>query len=288
VLRTEADFSKFLHGLFPHQKSPLYNSVLLPSEDSMPHVTEIAPDVYRICVLYPEINLQFNHFLINDDEPLLFHTGLRRMFPAVREGVAKIMDPARLRWISWSHFESDECGALNDWLSIAPHAQPACSMVGALVNVNDFASREARILAPDDVLATGKYRFRYYPTPQLPHGWDAGVMFEETQKTLLCSDLFHQDGDVEPLTESSVIDRCRNTLSAYQASPLANYVPYTPNTGRILQGLASLQPKTLAIMHGSSYAGDCGQALLDLSAVMKEVLDKPSYTFAEAASSQPA
>lgn len=245
----------------------------------MPQVTEIAPDVYRICVFYPEINLQFSHFLVKDDEPMLFHTGLRRMFPEVREGVAKVLDPARLRWISWSHFESDECGALNDWLAIAPHAQPACGMVGALVSVNDFSRREARILTPQDVLATGKYRFRYYNTPQLPHGWDAGVLFEETQGTLFCSDLFHHDGDVEPLSHTSVIERCRKALSDYQAGPLANYVPYTHNTGRILEGLASLKPGTLAVMHGSSFCGDCQGALLDLAAVMKDVLDKPSYKF---------
>jgi flavorubredoxin len=252
----------------------------------MPQVTEIAPDVYRICVLYKEINLQFCHFLVKDEEPLLFHTGLRRMFPEVREGVAKLIDPAKLRWISWSHFESDECGALNDWLAIAPHAQPACCMIGALVNVNDFSSREARILTPADLLTTGKYRFRYYNTPQLPHGWDAGVLFEESQHTLFCSDLFHQNGELEPLTHSSVIDRCRDTLTEYQASPLANYVPYTQNTGRILEGLASLRPKTMAVMHGSSFSGDCGQALRDLGTVMKEVLDRPSYDFnSQAASS---
>src|SRR6266436_3689789 len=120
----------------------------------MAEITEIAPDIYRISVFWPEIDLQLNHFVVRDDEPLLFHTGLRRMFPEVREGMAKLLDPAKLRWISWSHFESDECGALNDWLAIAPHAQPACCMVGALVNVNDFSSREARILAPQDLLAT--------------------------------------------------------------------------------------------------------------------------------------
>jgi flavorubredoxin len=245
----------------------------------MSQVTEIAPDVYRICVFFPEINLQFNHFLINDEEPLLFHTGLRRMFPEVREGVSKVLDPAKLRWISWSHFESDECGALNEWLSIAPRAQPACNMVGALVSVNDFFQREARVLSPQEPLTTGKYSFRYFSTPQLPHGWDAGVLFEENQRTLFCSDLFHQDGELEPLVHSSVIDRCRETLSNYQAGPLASYVPYTPNTGRILDGLASLNPKTLAIMHGSSFSGNCAEAIRDLAVVMKDVLDKPSYQF---------
>ena len=245
----------------------------------MPQVTEIAPDVYRISVFSSEFNLQFNHFLVLDDEPLLFHTGLRRMFNEVREGVAQVLDPARLRWISWSHFESDECGALNEWLSVAPHAQPACSMVGALVSVNDFFGREARILTPSEVLATGRHRFRFYNTPQLPHGWDAGVLFDEIDATLFCSDLFHQDGSVEPLTRDSVLERVRTTLTAYQAGPLANYVPYTANTGRILEGLASLNPRTLAIMHGSSFTGDCRAALGDLSGVLKEVLDRPSYRF---------
>jgi flavorubredoxin len=247
----------------------------------MPVVTEIAPDVYRISVFYPEINLQFNHFLVNDDEPLLFHTGLRRMFSEVREGVAKVLDPARLRWVSWSHFESDECGALNDWLSIAPNAHPVCGMVGALVNVNDFSSRPARIVTPQDLVLTGKYRFRYYNTPQFPHGWDAGVMFEETQKTLFCSDMFHHDGDVEPLTHASVLDRVRHSLTQYQAGPLSNYIPYNQNTGRILAGLATLQPKTLAIMHGSAFSGDGRESLLGLADIMREVLDKPSFQFGQ-------
>jgi len=242
----------------------------------MPAITEIAPDVYRISVLMPEINLQFNHFLVKDDEPLLFHTGLRRMFPEVQEAVRKLIEPAALRWISWSHFESDECGALNDWLALAPHAEPACNMVGALVNVNDFASRPARVLAPGDVLATGTHRFRYVSTPQLPHGWDAGVLFEETQATLLCSDLFHQDGDVAPLVQHSLLDRVAATLSAYQQGPLAGYVPYTQNTGRVLRKLSALKPRTLAVMHGSSYAGDCEQELLGLAEVMKRVLGSES------------
>ena len=245
----------------------------------MPTVTEIAPDVYRITAFFEAINLQFSHFLVNDDEPLLFHTGLRGMFPEVREGVGKIIDPSRLRWISWSHFESDECGALKEWMAVAPQAKPACGMVGALVNVNDYAGQEARILNAQEPLVTGKYQFRYYSTPQLPHGWDAGVLFEETQRTLFSSDLFHQDGVCEPLSQSSVIERCRQTLTNYQTGPLAGYVPYTANTERILTGLASLKPKTVAAMHGSCFAGDCGQALLDLGAVMKEVLAEPFYRF---------
>lgn len=249
----------------------------------MPTLTEIAPDVFRISVFADAINLQFNHFLIRDEEPLLFHTGLRGMFPAVREQLARVMDPAKLRWISFSHFESDECGALNDWLAIAPHAEAACGMVGALVSVNDFASRPARIVSPGEPITTGKYRFRYYPTPHVPHGWDAGVLFEETSSTLFCSDLFHHDGDVEPVTSSDILGRVRQTLTAYQQGPLANYMPYTANTGHILHGLADLKPKLIATMHGSSYSGNGQQALRDLAIVMKETLDGETFRFAAGA-----
>jgi flavorubredoxin len=243
------------------------------------NISEIAPDVFRISVFWREIDLQFNHFLVKDDAPLLFHTGLRRMFPEVRDAVTKLIDPRKRRWISWSHFESDECGALNEWLAIAPDAQPAWGFVGAMVSVNDFSSKEAKILGPEMVLETGKHRFRYYLTPQLPHGWDAGVLFEETHQTLFCSDLFHQNGEVEALSSASVVDRCRQVLTAYQASPLANYVPYTPNTETIPKGLGGLGAKTLAVMHGSSFSGDCGRAFEELAVVMREVLDRPSYEF---------
>jgi flavorubredoxin len=216
----------------------------------MSTVTEIAPDVYRISIYVPEFDLQFNHFLIKDDEPLLYHTGMKGMFPLVHEAVATILDPSQIRWIGASHFEVDEWGSLNEWLQEAPSAQAICSVVGALVNLNDFASRPPRGLTPDEVLSTGKYQFRFLPTPHLPHGWDAGALFEETQRTLLCSDLFHQIGNVEALTESDVVGRTRQSLIEYQSGPLMDYMPYTPNTERLLHSLAALKPKTLAIMHG--------------------------------------
>ena len=136
-------------------------------------------------------------------------------------------------------------------------------------------------MSPAEEIATGKYRFRYYPTPHLPHGWDAGVLFEESTSTLFCSDLFHHDGDVEPVTSSDISGRVRQTLTAYQQGPLANYMPYTPNTGLILEGLAGLKPKLLATMHGSSYSGNGEQALRDLAVVMSDVLNKESFQFAE-------
>jgi flavorubredoxin len=235
-------------------------------------VTEIAPDVYRISTYIPEIDLQFCQFLIKDDEPLLFHTGMRALFPVVSEAVATVIDPAKIRWISFSHFEADECGALNEWLEVAPQAQAVCSMVGALVSVNDFASRPAKGMTDGEVLATGKHRFRFAQTPHVPHCWEAGLLFEETQGTLLCSDLFHQGGDVEPLTESDVIGRARKTLVDYQNGPFANYLPYTKQTDGIMQKLAALNPRTIMPMHGSTFAGDGAQALRDLAVVMREVL----------------
>jgi flavorubredoxin len=236
----------------------------------MPLTTEIAPDVYRISVFVPQISLQFNHFVVKDDEPLLFHAGLRGIFPEVRDAVARLVPLGELRKIGFSHFESDECGSLNEWLAAAPKAETVCSQVGAMVSVNDFIGREARGLADGETFSTGKYRFRFCRTPHLPHGWDAGVLLEETQGTLFCSDLCHQTGDVEPLTETDVLGRTRSALAEYQAGILADYSPYTPHTSHYLQKLAELRPKTLAIMHGSSFTGDCARTLENIDALLRE------------------
>ena len=235
-------------------------------------VDEIAPDTYRISTYVPEFNLQFNQFLVADDEPLLFHTGMRGLFPRVLEEVSRVIDPSRLRWVSFSHFESDECGALNDWLGVAPHAEPVCSVVGALVSVNDFSARPARALADGEVLATGRRRFRFLQTPHVPHCWEAGLMLEETEGTLLCSDLFTHTGDVAPVTTSDVVGPFREGLIADRGGPLAGAYPYTPQTDETLRRLAALRPKTLALMHGSTFVGDGESALNDLAAAMREVL----------------
>jgi flavorubredoxin len=237
----------------------------------MANISEIAPNLFRISIYAPAGDLQFNHFLIKDDEPLLFHTGLRGMFPEVREAVSRLINVSDLRHISFSHFESDECGSMNEWLAVAPNADVICSQVGAIVCVNDFIGREAKPLAEAETFSTGKYHFRYVPTPHLPHGWDAGVLFEETEKTLLCSDLFHQTGDVEPMTESDVVGRSHAAMREYQAGILADYVPYTPLTARNINKLVALNPRTLAVMHGSSFRGDCGRALADLEAAYRDV-----------------
>ena len=199
----------------------------------MATVDEIGPDLCRISIHVPAVDLQFNRFLIQDEQPRLFHAGLNGMFDPLREAVSGIIAPAELGWIGCSHFESDECGSLNRWLQAAPRAQPVCSEMRDLVSVNDFATRPVKGMTDGEVLTTGQYRFRLCRTPHLPHGWDASVMFEETTKTLLCSDLFHQVGDVDALTESDVVGRSREATKAYQAGVLVDYAPYTHYTDRL-------------------------------------------------------
>ncbi|HLM02735.1 MAG TPA: hypothetical protein VK400_16905, partial [Pyrinomonadaceae bacterium] len=238
----------------------------------MTQITEIASDIFRISTFVPEANLQFAQFLVRDDEPLLFHTGMKALFPLVQEAVSKLIAPEKIKWIGFSHFEADECGSLPEWQKAAPEATPVCSFVGKIVSVDDFALRPATGLMDGEGFSTGKYNFRFLQTPHVPHCWEAGLLFEETCGMLFCSDLFHQNGDVEPLTDRDVIDRCRQTLVEYQQGPLANYIPYTPQTDKIMKSLAALKPKALATMHGSVYTGDGEKAILDLAGVFKEVL----------------
>ena len=237
----------------------------------MAKVTEIAPDVFRISTYVPEFDLQFCQFLVRDREPLLFHAGMRAMFPDIKEAVATLIDPSSLRWISFSHFEPDECGALNEWLKLAPAAQAVTTVVGAVVFISDFAIRPPRPLTEDETFSTGSHRFRLLTTQHLPHGWDAGMLFEETNRTLFCSDLFHQAGDVEPATENDVVGRFRETITQYQSTPLMDYLPYTPKTKHHVERLAALKPKTCAAMHGSAFIGDGERALNELHGVLKEV-----------------
>lgn len=245
----------------------------------MAQITEVAPDLFRITTFVQPFNLQFSQFLVRDEEPLLFHTGPRMMFPAVKEAVASLIEPVRLRWIAFSHFEADECGTLPEWQTLAPRSLAVCSLVGKLVSVDDcLALRPAKGLADGEILETGRYRFQFLGTPHVPHCWEAGLLFEETHRTLLCSDLFHQLGDVEPVTQSDIIGRCRQVLLEYQQGPLANYLPYCTLTDATLRRLAALQPKTLGTMHGSVYVGDGSQALLDLAGVFLDVLGRTDRT----------
>ena len=239
----------------------------------MTQITEIAPDIYRISTFIPEGNLQFNQFLVRDEQPLLYHTGMKGLFPVVRDAVATLIDLSTLRWIGFSHFEADECGALTEWQTLAPETTAVCSFVGKMVSVDDVvARRPAQAMADGEVFSTGKYRFRMLLTPHVPHCWEASLLFEETQGTLFCSDLLHQNGDVEPSTSGDVVGRFKQTLVEYQQGLFANYMPYTPYTESTLQRLAALKPRTLAAMHGSTFVGDGAKALTDVAQVLKEVL----------------
>lgn len=237
------------------------------------NITEIAPDVFRISTFIPEANLGFSQFLVRDEEPLLFHTGMRALFPMVRDAVSTLVDPASIRWIGFSHFEADECGSLGEWMGIAPNAQPVCSTIGKLVNLDDhYPENPAKAMADGEVLGTGSKRFRFIESPHVPHCWDAGMMFEESTGTLFCSDLIHQNGDTAAIADGDVIERCRTTLVEMEQGPLAHYMPYTPMTDATIRRIAGLKPQVLATMHGSVYSGDGEKALLEYAEMLKDVI----------------
>ena len=243
----------------------------MSSKNHATTVTEVAPDLFRLSTFVPAFGLQFNQFLVRDEEPLLFHTGMRGLFPTVRAAVAKVLDPTTIRWVAFSHYEADESGALDDWLQLAPSAQAACGALGAMVNLSD-APRPARGLAHDEVLTTGRFRFRYQATPHVPHGWDAGMLFEETTRALLCSDLFFHGGEVEAVTPDDLVARYRTALTEAKGTPLDFSVPYTDQTRPILEATAALAPTILLPMHGSAWHGDGKRAVLQMADMLEEVL----------------
>lgn len=223
-------------------------------------IDEIGEGIYRISGHVPEIappaGLTFNHFLIDGGEPMLFHTGLRRMFPEVLAAVRTIMPSERLRWISFGHVEADECGAMNEWLAVAPDAQISHGQTGSMVSLQDMADRPPRVLADGEVLDIGGRRIRYIDTPHVPHGWDAGVVYEEVTGTLFCGDLFTHLGDTAALTMADIVG------PAIEAENVFNFTSLGPSTGRNIRKLAALAPRKLALMHGASFEGD-GAAVLN-------------------------
>jgi flavorubredoxin len=228
------------------------------NNESGTNIFEIADGIYRINTPLSVVpgGFSFNQYLIVDDEPLLFHTGPRRMFPLVSEAVATVMPVDRLRYVGLSHFEADECGSLNEWLAAAPQAVAVCSRVAAMTSVNDIADRRPRPLADGEILSLGKHRLRWFDTPHLPHAWECGFMMEQHTRTLLCGDLFTQPGDKTPaLTESDILG------PSEQMRKGLDYFAHAPNTREMLERLAAEEPATLACMHGSAWHGD-GAALL--------------------------
>lgn len=228
------------------------------------NVHEIAAGIFRISTPIPPSQMPggftFNQILLVDQEPLLFHTGPRRMFPLVREAVAHVLgDVAKLRYVGFSHCESDECGSLNEWLAVAPRAEAVCSKVAEMVQMNDLADRPPHSLADGEELSLGDKRVRWLDAPNLPHNWECGYLFESTTKTLLCGDLFTHGGhDGPPLTESEVLSPSEGFRNAM---PTGSVAIEAAHTRKLLEKLASTEPTTLALMHGSSYRGN-GHALL--------------------------
>lgn len=237
-------------------------------------ICEIADGIYRLSTFVPDIappcGFTFNQFLVLGEEPLMFHTGLRRMFPLNRDALSRIIAPERLRWIAYGHFEADECGAMNEWLGIAPQAQAAHGQTGCMVSLNDFADRAPRVLADGETIDLGGKRVRFIDTPHTPHGWDAGVLYEETTGTLLCGDLFTQLGNDRALTDGDVVG------PAIAAEDLFKYSALSPAMGVTLRSLAKLAPRTLALMHGPSFRGD-GEAALNALADDYERRTKLAY-----------
>jgi flavorubredoxin len=233
---------------------------MIINAESGTNLHEVARGIYRIStpITLPGDTGQFsfNQYLIAAGAPLLFHTGPRRMFPLVREAVSRVLPVERLRYVAFSHFEADECGALNEWLAAAPDAVPVCSSIGAMVSIGDVADRAPQPLADGEALDLGEHRVRWFDTPHLPHGWDCGLLFEDTTRTFFCGDLFTQGGRGETaLTESDILE----PSEAFRA-PL-DYYAHAPNSRALLERLAQQAPATLACMHGSAWCGD-GAALL--------------------------
>lgn len=232
----------------------------ITNRNSGTRIDEIVDGIYRISTPVPPSavpgGFTFNQYLVVDDQPLLFHTGLRRMFPLVREAISSVIPVERLAYIGFSHYEADECGSLNEMLAVAPNAVPLCGLTAALVTINDVADRPARGLADGEIISLGRHSVRWFDTPHLPHAWECGFLMEEHTRTLLCGDLFTQGGaDHQPLTESDIL----GPSEAFRG--VMDYYSHTKNGRAMMERLASAQPTTLACMHGAAWRGD-GASLL--------------------------
>ena len=218
-------------------------------------VDEIAPDIFRLNTPLGHIpgGFSYNQYLIRDDAPLLFHTGPRRLFASTAKAVASVVPLAALRYVGLSHYEADECGALNQFLAAAPNAVPFCSKVAAMVAIGDQADREPKPLVHGDTIALGRRTVSWVDAPHLPHGWECGYLFEQTSKTLFCGDLFTQPGIGEvPLTGADILGPSESFRHRF------DYFSHTRNLDALIESLAGLAPKTLACMHGSAWQGDGG------------------------------
>jgi flavorubredoxin len=242
--------------------------MIVTNKQSSTNVHEIADGIYRIntpVLIEGAGGFSFNQYLIVDDEPLIFHTGLRKMCPLVREAVASVLPVEKLRYIAFSHVEADECGSLNEWLGAAPQSVPLCGNVAAMVSITDLADRAPRALADGELLSLGKHSMRWFDTPHLPHAWECGFLTEERTSTLLCGDLFTQGGaDLPAITESDILGPSETFRHQM------DYFSHTKNARVMLERLASTNPTTLACMHGSAWRGDGAKLLHALADALSE------------------
>jgi flavorubredoxin len=224
---------------------------------------EIADGIYRLSTFMPEVTpvgFTANQYLIDAEEPLLFHCGARALFPLISQAAAAIVPLSRLRWISFGHVESDECGSMNQWLAAAARAQVVHGATACMLSLNDLADRPPRVLADGEVLEIGGKRVRYIDTPHVPHAWESGLLFEETTGTLFTGDLFTHIGDGPPITTESIVPAALEAERIFKATAL------TPATAPTIRALMRLAPRRLAVMHGSCFLGDCVAALEQLAA----------------------
>jgi flavorubredoxin len=222
-------------------------------------IAEVGDGIHQLTTHVPEMNFSFNQYLVTGDEPLLFHTGPRQMFPLVSEAVTRVMPVDQLRWVSFGHVEADECGSMNQWLAAAPQSTVAQGMTGCMVSLTDLADRAPRALADGEVLDIGGHRMRWIDTPHVPHAWEAGLLYDETTRTLFCGDLFTQTGAYAAASNDDIIGPAAEAEDIFRASSLA------PSSSATLKRLAELDVSTLALMHGPTFGGDCRRALLDLA-----------------------
>jgi len=229
-------------------------------------IDEIAPDTFRLSTHVADLDFTFNQFLVRDEQPLLFHTGHRHLFPEVAEAIGTLVPVEQLRWITFGHVEADECGAMNELLAAAPDARVAHGALGCAVSLDDMADRPPVPLADGQVLELGAHRVRHVDTPHVPHGWEARVLFDETTGVLFCGDLFTHLGDGPALVEHDLLEAAAAAEDVFGATCL------TPRTAPTIRALAELRPGTLATMHGSSFRGDGSTALLALADLYAERL----------------
>jgi flavorubredoxin len=241
----------------------------ITNEHTRTRIDEIADRIYRISTpVSPNPALPtgftFNQFLIVDEEPLLFHAGMRKLFPVVRDAVASVMPVDRLRWISFSHHEADEDGALAEWLAIAPRAEVVCGQIGTFFSVIDSTDRAPRVLADGELMTLGDKRVQWFDTPHVPHGWDAGLMLETMTRTLFCADLLTQPGDTHaPVTEDDVLGPSETMRNAME------YYSNPAHAATVIERLAASEPALLATMHGAAYRGQGAAVLRELAATLR-------------------